>query len=150
MSRLSIYASLLAFACSSVPAWAVAPVLASDLARECASGYSAEDVPERCAIYIAGFLDGAVSTDTRVAENVADEIDRDETLTQRAIRTRVGERMRRFGPSVYAEYCIGDPVPIQEVIALIRSDFDAKPPSSSDLARDSVYSVLRKNYPCRE
>ncbi|NJN51449.1 MAG: hypothetical protein HC809_06385 [Gammaproteobacteria bacterium] len=81
---------------------------------------------------------------------MADEIDRDETLTQRAIRTRVGERMRRFGPSVYAEYCIGDPVPIQEVIALIRSDFDAKPPSSSDLARDSVYSVLRKNYPCRE
>jgi hypothetical protein len=125
-------------------------MLAADLARECASAYSAEDVPERCAIYIAGFLDGAVATDARVAENVAEEAERRETLTERAIRTRVGERMQRMGPSVYADYCIGEPVPVQEVIRLVRQQFASRPPAADDRARDVVYAVLRTNFPCRE
>jgi len=129
----------------------VTPLLAVELARECASGYSSEDVPERCAIYIAGFLDGAVATDARVAENVVREIEqRSSAFKERAVRTRLGEQMKKFGSSVYAEYCVGDPVPVQELISAMRSEFAQKPPGPEDLARDAVYGVLRANYPCRE
>jgi hypothetical protein len=150
MFRLVIAAVYGTVSIFCAPAWAVAPMLAAELARECTAAYGPGDIPERCAIYIAGFLDGAVATDARVAENVAQEFERKSTLTERAIRTRVGDRMQRFGPSVYAEYCIGDPVPVQEVIAKVQQQFQASPPAGDDLARDTVYTVLRSNYPCRE
>jgi len=150
MSRFAIFVTFCMCALSNVQAWAVAPMLAADLARECAASRGQGDSADPCAIYIGGFLDGAVSTDVRVAQNVAAEFDREETLTERAIRTRVGERMQRYGASVYAEYCIGEPVPIAEVIALIQKHFELSAPGPRELARDAVYLVLRSSYPCRE
>ena len=133
-----------------VRALSVPPLLANQFVRDCARGEVEEALPERCASYISGFLDGAVATDARVAENVADDLERKETFTERAIRTRVGERMQRHGPSVYAEYCIGEPVPVSEVIELLRREMPKDPPDYDDLARDAVYALLRKHYPCRE
>ncbi len=52
-----------------------------------------------CVRYIQGFIDGAVATDERVTYNVADEYDREESFTERAIRTRLGSRIDRYGPS---------------------------------------------------
>jgi hypothetical protein len=102
-----------------------------------------------CVRYLQGFIDGAVATDERVTYNVADEADRDESFSERAIRTRVGSRLERFGPSVYAEFCLGEPVPLEEVVTkvvddLLNEDFVRHMP----LARDIVYATLRRNYPC--
>ena len=104
-----------------------------------------------CVRYIQGFIDGAVATDERVTYNVADEADRDESFSERAIRTRVGLRLNRYGPSVYAEFCLGEPVPMEEVVTkvvddLLNEDFVREMP----LARDIVYATLRKNYPCEQ
>lgn len=102
-----------------------------------------------CVRYIQGFIDGAVATDERVTNNVADEYDRDETFTERAIRTRVGSRLERYGPSFYAEFCLGDPVPLTEVVEVVVEDllklenFDGQ-----ERARDVVYTTLRRAYPC--
>ena len=131
-------------------AYAVPPLLASEFARDCAIENEQRGDSERCELYISGFLDGAVATDERVAENVAKELDREETFTERALRTRVGERILRHGPSVYAEYCIGEPVPVAEVIELLRREISEHPPEKDDLARDTMYALLREHYPCRD
>jgi len=102
-----------------------------------------------CVRYIQGFIDGAVVTDERVTYNVADEYDRSETFTERAIRTRLGSRIDRYGPSYYAEFCLGEPVPLAEVARVVIADLLAlENLEGRELARDVVYATLRREYPC--
>ena len=102
-----------------------------------------------CVRYIQGFIDGAVATDERVTNNVADEYDREETFTERAIRTRVGSRLERYGPSFYAEFCLGDPVPLAEVVEVVVADLlKLENLEGRERARDVVYGTLRTAYPC--
>ena len=102
-----------------------------------------------CVRYIQGFIDGAVATDERVTYNVAAEYDKKESFTERAIRTRVGSRIERYGPSYYAEFCLGDPVPLADVVDVVVADllsldnFEGR-----ENARDVVYTTLRREYPC--
>jgi hypothetical protein len=102
-----------------------------------------------CVRYIQGFIDGAVVTDERVTYNVADEYDREETFAERAIRTRLGSRIDRYGPSYYAEFCLGEPVPLAEVVRVVIADLLAlESLEGRELARDVVYATLRREYPC--
>ena len=102
-----------------------------------------------CVRYIQGFIDGAVVTDERVTYNVADEYDREESFTERAIRTRLGSRIDRYGPSYYAEFCLGEPVPLAEVARVVIADLLAlEDLAGRELARDVVYATLRREYPC--
>ena len=102
-----------------------------------------------CVRYIQGFIDGAVATDERVTYNVANEYDRDETFTERAIRTRLGSRIDRYGPSYYAEFCLGEPLPLAEVVRVVVADLlQLESLEGRELARDVVYATLRTEYPC--
>ena len=102
-----------------------------------------------CVRYIQGFIDGAVVTDERVTYNVADEYDREESFTERAIRTRLGSRIDRYGPSYYAEFCLGEPVPLAEVARVVIADLlSLEDLEGHELARDVVYGTLRREYPC--
>lgn len=102
-----------------------------------------------CVRYIQGFIDGAVATDERVTYNVAAEYDREETFTERAIRTRLGSRIERYGPSFYAEFCLGDPVPLAEVVEVVVADLlNPENIAGEERARDVVYTTLRRAYPC--
>ena len=102
-----------------------------------------------CVRYIQGFIDGAVATDERVTRNVVGEFDREETFSERAARTRIGNRLERYGGSVYAEYCLGDPVPLKEVVEHVVQDAtDPKRIAANPLARDLVYQTIREHYPC--
>ena len=102
-----------------------------------------------CVRYIQGFIDGAVVTDERVTYNVANEYDREETFTERAIRTRLGSRIDRYGPSYYAEFCLGEPVPLAEVVTVVIADLSQiESLEGRELAREVVYETLRREYPC--
>ncbi len=102
-----------------------------------------------CVRYIQGFIDGAVVTDERVTYNVAAEYDKRESFTERAIRTRVGSRIERYGPSYYAEFCLGDPVPLAEVVEVVVADLlTLESLEGREQARDVVYATLRREYPC--
>ena len=130
---------------------AVEPLSTEELISHCVYY---EDDPDGedgifCVRYVQGFIDGAMATDERVAQNVAEEIEQDESFSERAIRTRVGSRLKRFGPSVYAEFCLGEPVPLKEVVDvvvkdLLNNDFIRDKP----LAREAVYATLRRVYAC--
>jgi hypothetical protein len=137
---------------AALDASAVTPMGAAQLSDSC-SAYIADassDNGIHCVYYITGFLDGAVATDERVALNVATEIEREESFSQRALRTRVGGHLRKRGASYYAEYCIGDPVPVREVIELVVAEFARVAATPDTLARDVVYAALRSNYPCSQ
>ena len=97
---------------------------------------------------IWGFIDGAIATDVRVMLNM--EAEREETFTERAIRTRMIDRNLQLRASGYAEFCLGDPVPLAEVVAKVVTDLDErmKAMDSTSSARDVVYESLRRNFPC--
>ena len=105
-----------------------------------------------CVRYIQGFIDGAVATDERVTRNVAAEIEEGsgESFSQRALRTRIGSRLDRYGPSVYAEFCLGAPVPLAEVVEKVVVELhDNNLVSEYPSARELVYHTLRTEYPCQ-
>lgn len=146
----------LAFACgvfASTEADAVEILSAEELASHCAVFYEDPDGVDGqyCARYIQGFIDGAVATDVRVMLNMEAERD-EETFTERAIRTRIIDRNSLTRASGYAEFCLGDPVPLVEVVATVIADLDerVKATDSSGTARDAVYESLRRHYPCEE
>lgn len=129
---------------------AIEPLTAAQLNEVCADSLEQRDSPEArlCIYYVKGFLDGAVATDGRVAENVVAEIEAAETFTDRAIRTRVGSRLKNFGPSVYAEFCVGQPDPIADVVLHVIEELGRYEDLEGIQAQSVVYSSLRRHYPC--
>lgn len=133
-------------------AWAVEALSTEELISHCAVYDQDPDGKDGifCVRYIQGFIDGAVVTDERVAYNVADEYEREETATERAIRARLGARIERFGSSYYAEFCLGEPLPLAEVARKVITDLmQLENLEGRELARDVVYETLRREYPCK-
>lgn len=134
-------------------AWAVEALSTEELVLHCEKYTDPDAEKDRifCVRYIQGFIDGAVATDERVAKNVAKEYEEQESFSQRAARTRIGTRLERYGYSSYAEYCLGDPVPLKEVVEhIVVSLKNDRLVAANPLARDLVYQTLRNDYPCLE
>jgi hypothetical protein len=145
---------ILVVGCLLTPAaLAVEKLSTEELMSHCEKYYEEQAREDRvfCVRYIQGFIDGAVATDERVTRNVVGEYDKEETFSERAIRTRIGSRLERYGSSVYAEFCLGDPIPLKEVVEHVVEDAtDVERVAANPLARDLVYQTLREHYPCRE
>jgi len=92
----------------------------------------------------------AVATDVRVMMNIEAESSGGETIKDRALRTRLPSRAEQRRASGYAEFCLGDPVPLAEVVAKVVDDLNQTVSCGGDAgsARNVVYGSLRKNYPC--
>ena len=103
----------------------------------------------KCQHYVQGLVDGAVATDVRVMLNIEAERSA-ENLTERALRTRarVSDVRRAAG---YAEFCLGDPVPLSDVVSKVADELRqiVEPDSENTPARDVVYQSLRRHYPCK-
>ncbi len=129
----------------------VEPLSTPELAAHCALYHEDPDGKDAifCVRYVQGFIDGAVATDARVLENIATEVDRDESYSERAIRTRIGSRINRRGPTVYADFCLGEPDTLEEVVEKVVDDLANRLVLDKDLlARDAVFTTLRREYPC--
>jgi hypothetical protein len=129
----------------------VEPLSTPELAEHCAFYYEDREGEDAifCIRYVQGFIDGAVATDARVLENVATEFDEDETFAERAIRNRIGSRISQRGPTVYADFCLGEPDSLEGVVEKVVNDLASREVLDEDLlARDAVFSTLRREYPC--
>lgn len=137
----------------SADADAVEVLSAEELASHCAEFHDDPDGldGQYCVRYIQGFIDGAIATDVRVMLNMEAERG-EETFTERAIRTRIIDRNSLTRAAGYAEFCLGDPVPLVEVVTRVVGDLDerVKATDSSGTARDAVYESLRRHYPCEK
>lgn len=134
-------------------AWAVEALSTAELVSHCNKYHDLHATEDRifCVRYIQGFIDGAVVTDERVTRNVAEEYEKQDSLSERAKRTRIGSRLKQYGATVYAEYCLGDPVPLREVVEHVVEDLqNEKLVAANPLARDLVYSTFRRDYPCEQ
>ncbi len=153
MNRFGWLAALAAAFFFAERAEAVEALSTEELAEHCEIYLNEPDGEDGifCVRYIQGFIDGAIATDERVTLNVADEFGSEEaeSFTERAIRTRLGNRLQEFGSSYYAEFCLGEPVPLKEVVDLVVADvLDPLRTMNRPLARDVVYTTLRREYPC--
>ncbi len=132
---------------------AVTPLTTEELASHCIHYPTNPQGPDAifCVRYIQGFIDGAVATDERVMVNVAAEYSRSESFSERALRTRGGRRLEEYGPTVYAEFCLGDPVALKTVVEQVVRDLEEGTISEQNhLARAAVYQTLRTTFPCAE
>lgn len=131
---------------------AVEPLSTTELAEHCLHYHDDPQGKDAifCTRYVQGFIDGAVATDERVTLNVDAENQQDESLSERALRTRSPSwLLANYGATVYAEFCLGAPVPLKEVVEHVIDDLrQRKVLDESLLARDAVYAVLRRDYPC--
>ena len=129
----------------------VEPLSTPELAEHCAFFHEDREGKDAifCIRYVQGFIDGAVATDARVLENIATEFDDDETFSERAIRNRIGSRVNLRGPTVYADFCLGEAISLEEVVGKVVEDLANRKVLDEDLlARDAVFSTLRREYPC--
>ena len=132
-------------------AFAVEALSTEELVSHCDKYHDPQAEKDRifCVRYIQGFIDGAVATDERVAQNIVKEYEKEESFSERAARTRIGSRLDRYGYTVYADYCLGDPVPLKEVVEhVVDAMENPNLVDANPLARDLVYRVLRRDYPC--
>ena len=143
--RLATRALAAALLLAATPLHALNTMTAGELAQDCA-GQSGATTPT-CVAFVRGFIDGALATDPRVAMNVERELSRDETFTERAYRTRLGQRMDRYGPSYFADFCIPTPVPLQDIVDQVVADL-RQVSDRNEPARELVYRTLRRGYPC--
>ena len=131
-------------------AGAVEVLSAEELASHCVAFPEDSDSVDGqyCIRYIQGFIDGAIATDVRVMLNV--EAERKESFSERAIRTRAPDRNLQRRAAGYAEFCLGDPVPLVEVVTKVVGDLNErlKALDTAGTARDVVYESLRRHYPC--
>lgn len=103
-----------------------------------------------CIRYIQGFIDGAVATDVRVMLNLETKPQGGESFSQRAMRTRMPSRADRTRAAHLAGFCLGDPLPLRDVVNLVvadlaKLDVGGAPESP---AREAVYQSLQDHYPC--
>ena len=133
------------------PAFAIQKLTTEELASHCDSYPNLSETVDGqyCIRYIQGFIDGAIATDVRVMMNIEAEREGGESFTERAFRTRLPSRDESARASKYAEFCLGDPVPLAEVVSKVVRDLNSdRVEKGKGLARDVVYRSLREHYPC--
>ncbi len=108
--------------------------------------------PEYCIRYIQGFVDGAVETDERIMQDLTSAGKGGETLTERAKRTRMPRRGAYDRPGSLAGFCLGDPLPLRELVDTVVADLVALDvgDTAQSPARVAVDDSLRRHYPCAE
>jgi len=134
---------------ASPAADALPTLTVAELAKICSSQTSSEE-PDGCSLYTQGFVDGAIATDPRVAVRITEEIEERESFTDRAFRTRLGQRLDRLGPSYLAGFCIGQPISAQALSALVKTELALvrNRATDTDPARELIYRVLTREFPC--
>lgn len=140
---MKLQAACLAFCALAPSSFAVDGLPLQTLLDDCLS----QPQSAGCEAYLQGFVDGAVATDPSVVRNVTEEISKSESLTERALRTRIGGYMDRFGESYFAGFCIPSETDIDAVTGEIVASL--KTVTATDISgRDFVYNQLKLHYPC--
>ncbi|MCT8986788.1 Rap1a/Tai family immunity protein [Shewanella phaeophyticola] len=148
-----VFAFLAVKLLSAPPAKAIEVLTAQELSSHCALFHSEPESADGqyCVRYIQGFIDGAIATDARVMLNAESALESKETFSERAIRTRMPNRLDRSRAAGLAGFCLGDPLLLRDVANVIVADLIAQTDSSegNEPAMEVVYQSLLKNYPCK-
>ncbi len=147
-------AALCAALLQAAPARTLEVLSVHELAAHCAHLAAAPEGADAqyCLRYIQGFIDGAVATDAQVMLGVEGAAQREESFTERALRTRLPSHAERSRAAQLAGFCLGSPLPLSAVVAAVVGDLrqlDSGADAGSP-ARDAVYRSLQAHFPCEE
>lgn len=102
---------------------------------------------DACRFYVAGFLDGALLTDTAIIRSLTTDGDADTSdFLARAYQTRVGHLRGGAPATALAEFCLPPELTIddaaREVLPLLRTDPDTT-------LQEAVYAAVKTRFPCQ-
>ena len=100
-----------------------------------------------CRTYIQGFVDGAISTNPSVIEHVFEEAEALGDFKRRAINTRIGQRMVRFGESYLVDFCLA-PRDTDDVVLLSIRESEPLPALPNEPGKDWLYRFMKIHFPC--
>lgn len=131
---------------------AVEVLSAEELASHCVLLNAEPDGADAqyCIRYIQGFIDGAIATDVNVMLNAETSANVPETFSERAKRTRAPSRSDQHRAAQLAGFCLGDPLPLRDVVDVIVADLQGLDGSAGQgkSAMEVVYASLQQHYPC--
>lgn len=100
---------------------------------------------QNCRIYINGFLDGAVLTDSVIINRVRDRSE----FFERAYATRVGAANGPLPATYFADFCIAPDISRQQIVDTVMKRLEQNKHPGKD-ERTAVYSAIKSSYPCDE
>ena len=140
----------IAIALLVIPTASRAAINAEEFVQSCTSQVESDE--RYCKIYLQGFVDGAVTTDPKVAERVVKEAkdaggEGISDFMARALKTRVSQQLERFGASYYADFCLPEIDPELTILESIKQEADTSAARQGP-ARNWVYDFLKTHFPC--
>lgn len=106
---------------------------------------------EACRFYIAGFLDGALLTDTAIISSLmAVDPGNDSSSSEflaRAYRTRVGHLRGNPPSTALAEFCLPPDLTIDAAAEAVLPLLDVSAGSS---LQETVYAAVKARFPCEQ
>ena len=102
-----------------------------------------------CHAYIEGFLDGAIITDTAIIESVSEADSAESDFFKRAYQSRVGSSSSALPATALAHFCLQEGTERAQVVTTIANAIAEDTQSGADVAQ-SLYSILKASYPCKE
>ena len=103
---------------------------------------------DACRHYVAGFLDGALLTDTAIIDSLTRSRAEWSTFMERAYRTRVGT-LRAPPPTYLADFCLPPNADVDEVASHVSNALGEHLDPAKSL-QQAVYSTIKSLYPCAE
>lgn len=149
VKTLSVPLMLVTMGLFSSHSHAMAPLSSEHLAELCAN-YQTEPNNQKsiqCARYIKGFIDGAIAADSDVEKNQSAASKSVSSFKERAIKSRIGNRVDLEAGKSVGEFCLGKPVVISEVIKTVATKVSAVNYQDQS-ALSAMQTILKENYPC--
>jgi hypothetical protein len=99
-----------------------------------------------CYVYIQGFLDGAVLTDSKIMQGIEKRSNMSE-FSQRVIKNRLGKKRGSTPDTYLAEFCLAtEKASMQDILTVIRVVQSSK---AKDLEPgELIYKAVRASFPC--
>lgn len=132
------------------PAIAIEPMTLKVLSELCENYQKDSESSEskQCVRYIKGFIDGAIAIEPSLVSN-AEASEKKLSFTERAIKIRIGNRLKRYATPANSDFCLGKPVLMKEIVTKVKKNI-LKQPQSDELALFVIYRTLRQEYPCKQ
>ncbi|MCW8879091.1 MAG: Rap1a/Tai family immunity protein [Kangiellaceae bacterium] len=134
------------------PALAIEPMTLKELSGLCENYQKDSESSEskQCVRYIKGFIDGAIAIDPSLASDSDSKADEQKSsYTERAIKSRIGNRLKLYATPANNDFCLGKPVLMKEIVTKVKKNI-LKQPQSDELALFVIYRTLRQEYPCKK
>ncbi|MBY4675611.1 Rap1a/Tai family immunity protein [Marinobacterium arenosum] len=99
-----------------------------------------------CYAYIDGYLDGVLVTNGAILRNIKTSDAEPSGFLSRVYRTRLGKEDIAWDSTAMAEFCLPKHLSRHELILQVANRLP-QPDDGSEL-RETLYRVLKQNYPC--